>query len=227
MGQSKLPLAQALNVWATQVFLDENSLDGALGGGFKYFLFLVFFWTKTPVGGGFLQIFFGNVHPQNWGRWFPFWRSYFSDGLVQPPPRNSLHGAKVCGDFLLGDIVRKEEVQNCYEQDVESKISGCSCAESSKGLHFCSWFMGHGVSKSTFWGMVFLVCCVSWAMAGWRTLVHHGAPRESYSRRSHQSPVFAIRSIKTLFHPNSRPGLIDIFFSGVPLPSQKDYPPWS
>ena len=46
MGQSKLPLAQALNVWATQVFLDENSLDGALGGGFKYFLFLVFFGRK-------------------------------------------------------------------------------------------------------------------------------------------------------------------------------------
>ena len=36
------------------------------------------------LGGGNSNIFY--VHPENWGR-FPFWRSYFSKGLVQPPTR--------------------------------------------------------------------------------------------------------------------------------------------
>ena len=28
-------------------------------------------------------------HPENWGR-FPFWREYFSDGLVQPPTNSKI-----------------------------------------------------------------------------------------------------------------------------------------
>ena len=31
------------------------------------------------------QIFFGIFTPKNWGKMNPFWRAYFSDGLVQPP----------------------------------------------------------------------------------------------------------------------------------------------
>ena len=36
------------------------------------------------LGGGNSNIFW-NVHPENWGKMHPFWRAYFSKGLVQPP----------------------------------------------------------------------------------------------------------------------------------------------
>ena len=36
------------------------------------------------LGGGNSSIFY--FHPENWGN-DPFWRAYFSKGLVQPPPR--------------------------------------------------------------------------------------------------------------------------------------------
>ena len=72
MGQSKLPLAQALNVWATQVFLDENSLGkGALGGGNSNIFYFRFFFFENSLGDGFLQIFLGNFHPENWVKMIP------------------------------------------------------------------------------------------------------------------------------------------------------------
>ena len=37
--------------------------------------------------GGFEFFYF---HPQNWGRWDPIWRAYFSDGLVQPPTSHNV-----------------------------------------------------------------------------------------------------------------------------------------
>ena len=50
-------------------------------------VFLCFDGLKeTKLGGGNSNIFY--FHPENWGRWTPFWRSCFSDGLVQPPSRS-------------------------------------------------------------------------------------------------------------------------------------------
>ena len=40
------------------------------------------FWKCLWFGGGFKHFFFS---PRSLGKWFPIWRAYFSDGLVQPP----------------------------------------------------------------------------------------------------------------------------------------------
>ena len=71
MGQSKLPLAQALNVWATQVFLDENSLGKGHWVVATQTFFILGFFFENSLGDGFLQIFLGNFHPENWVKMIP------------------------------------------------------------------------------------------------------------------------------------------------------------
>ena len=50
------------------------------------------------LGGGNSNIFY--FHPDPWGN-DPIWRAYFSNGLVQPPPRN-----------LLAEMKTPEELDN-------------------------------------------------------------------------------------------------------------------
>ena len=42
-------------------------------------------FVDTKAGWLLCLNIFGMFTPKTWGRWFPFWRAYFSDGLVQPP----------------------------------------------------------------------------------------------------------------------------------------------
>ena len=65
----------------------------SIGGGFKYFAYI--------LGGGFI---FFLVTPI-WGR-FPFWRTYFSDGL-KPPTRKSFTSCCVVFFFLTIKIIQR------------------------------------------------------------------------------------------------------------------------
>ena len=49
---------------------------------------------KKPWSGWWQLKYFVYFHPELWGRFNPFWRAYFSDGLVQPP---------TSGDFFQKD----------------------------------------------------------------------------------------------------------------------------
>ena len=49
---------------------------------------------KKPWSGWWQLKYFVYFHPELWGRFNPFWRAYFSDGLVQPP---------TSGDFYQKD----------------------------------------------------------------------------------------------------------------------------
>ena len=44
-----------------------------------------FMISRGPPKVGFLVSNIFYFHPETWGKWFPIWRAYFSNGLVQPP----------------------------------------------------------------------------------------------------------------------------------------------
>ena len=63
LNLSDLQKMESTTVKASENWLDSQTFQDWLGGGFKHFLF----------------------SPRTLGKMNPFWRSYFSDGLVQPP----------------------------------------------------------------------------------------------------------------------------------------------
>ena len=76
---------------------------GSLKRFFAFFLprvFTIILWVVV-----FSNMFF-NVHPENLGKMNPFWRSYFSDGLVQPPTSSEWHS--VC--HLPGVVIQISKV---------------------------------------------------------------------------------------------------------------------
>ena len=59
------------------------------------------------------QIIFCLLSPRFfWGKWFPFWRAYFSNGLVQPPTR-------LCCCVLLGQT---EVIRAFWNQEKDKNL---------------------------------------------------------------------------------------------------------
>ncbi len=116
-----------------------------------------------------------NFHPDNWGR-FPFWRSYFSDGLVQPPSSKSARNFRVMSwmSCVAGGVYGRTTAREHGRQKLKNflcKISpmivpstkmASSCLY-KMGIHIlvmqvqdCSWWWMNNRSHGSFYSFVWM-----------------------------------------------------------------------
>ncbi len=93
--KSAVDNSSPMHMWQCQPFSANSVQISEVKGWFLKTPYSTRFTTR--LAGGFK--YFWNFHPENWGN-DPIWRSYFSNGLVQPPTRRSLsetHGGRWVG----------------------------------------------------------------------------------------------------------------------------------
>ena len=74
------------STWMSEGKGRRVSLKGGKGdpGHIPSIWFSMILFKETWPGGGFKYLFCSS---RNLGKWFPIWRAFFADGLVQPPTR--------------------------------------------------------------------------------------------------------------------------------------------